>query len=202
MADVIGIDVRGIDEARAALAELSADLRKKVLRQALRDASRLIVKRAQSNAELRDFASRTRVAGTMRRAIRTFNSKIYDGRNDTIGVYVTVKASKKQLRQRPRSGDPFYFRFVEGGHKIVPRKGGAAGVTHFLRRLQSGKVRASKRRYAAGSITSRRRASTGRVPAYPFLGPAFVSMGKPAIDLFIERLNARIAKANAAKGSV
>jgi HK97 gp10 family phage protein len=162
------------------LNSFAGDMKRKVVLQALRAAARPIIKAARARRPPKDFNSHRRVAGTLRKNIKSFTSKKFKGANGVIGVYVTVKASKKTIKNSPITGDPFYYRFVEGGHKIVPRR---TRKTSLLRH----------------TITSRRRAATDRVKAYPFLGPAFESQGKAAIDAFNAVIVKRVDEANSAK---
>jgi len=186
MPDFVTVKMQGLEQLEVDLNELSSDMRRRVVRQGLRDASRPVVKAAKGFAKPRDFQSKRRMAGTMRRAISTFNSKKYKGANGVIGVFITVRASRAQIKRRPISGDPFYWRFVEAGHRIVPRTSLAAAR---LSRLQ--------KRLKGITITQRRRRATGRVQAYPFLGPAFRAQGDAARRAFVDVVTKRIQQANA-----
>lgn len=62
--------------------------------------------------------------------------------------------------------DPFYWRFLELGHKLVARARGQKGTVY--RRTKDGKMR----KVGADSITVRRSTSMGFVPATPFIAPA------------------------------
>lgn len=180
--------MEGLADLETALNELAADLRRKVVLGALRDAAKPIVKAARALAAPHDFTSKRRMAGTLRKAITAFKSKIYKPAQGAIGVYITVRASRAQRKARPVSGDPYYWRWVEGGHKIVPRLGKQqAGFSNLRKRL------------GGISITQRRRGATGMVKAYPFLGPAFRAQGEQAKRIFMDAVTARIAKANARK---
>jgi hypothetical protein len=100
-------------------------------------------------------------------------------------VFVSVKASRKDLRNAPVSGDPYYWRWLEGGHKIVARS----------RRIGTRFGKAVNAR----TLRARRQAATASVKPYPFLGPAFAAQGEAALRIFEQRINERIAKANAAR---
>jgi HK97 gp10 family phage protein len=172
MADGIEIKLEGVDDAIRALNELADDMRRKVVLGALRDAGKPISQAAKRLAPVLKMPTSRRVPGTMRRAIGVFKSKIYKAANGALGVYIKVRASKAQRRRSPVSGDPFYYRFVEAGHRPRPAKNTAA---------------------------RRRRAATAFVKAYPFLGPAFRQEGQNALRIFEQRIVERIAKANARK---
>lgn len=179
MADGIGVLLR-ID--KRALDDLRADLRRQVVMGALRDAGQVFVKEARARAPVLKQATNRRVPGTVRRNIRAFRSKLYKPSQGAIGVYVTVRATKARLRKAPVSGDPYYWRFLEGGHRIVPR-------------TKSGLTRRQLRRLGQ-TITQRRASATRRVDPIPFLGPAFRSKQAEALRVFEVRIAARVAKAN------
>jgi HK97 gp10 family phage protein len=96
--------------------------------------------------------------------------------------YVTVRGGARGADgKKDASHDAFYWRWVEEGHRYVPR---AASVsTTFTQTLSSGKVVVRSRKRAASSLKVRRRASaameaefgTSKVGAKPFMRPAFES---------------------------
>jgi len=144
--------------------------------------------------------SNRRIAGVMRKNIRVVTSKRDKGQNGVYSVYVTVSARRtKGLKRAPISGDPFYFKFVEAGHNIVPRGKGTKG-------LSRGEIRSLTKQGLRKTITARRleaaasraKAATGRVRPYPFLGPAFERTSKQVVDRFQEAIARRVAQANAA----
>jgi HK97 gp10 family phage protein len=174
MADGVVFELKGVREAAAALNALSADMRRKVVYAALRDAGKPVAASAKARAPVLKKATARRVPGTMRRAIGVFRSKRYKAANGQIGVYISVRASRAQRKRSPVSGDPFYFRFVEAGHgKRQPQRGGLSRAL--------------------------RRAAAERVKPYPFLGPAFRAEGGNALRIFEQRIVERVARANAAK---
>lgn len=172
MADGIEFKLEGVDDAIAALNELGADMARRVVFAALRDAGKPVAQAAKALAPVLQAATTRRVPGTMRKAIGVFRSKRYKAANGAIGVYISVRASRAQRRRSPISGDPFYYRFVESGH--------------FARAVGKNKA-------------ARRRAATSFVKAYPFLGPAFRAQGQNALHIFEQRIAERIAQANARK---
>lgn len=185
MAEAVQIAVLGVGDLEKALNDLASDMRKKVVLAALRDAARPVLQAAKQLApELKEPDPR-RVKGTLKRNIRTITSKKYKGQNGLLGVYISVSASRKDRKNAPVTGDPYYWRWVEGGHKIVSRS----------RRVgtKGGKAR------NAVTLRARRRAVAGEVKPSPFLAPAFATKGDAALKVFERRIVARIAKANAAK---
>lgn len=185
MAD--GVTVHGIEETKRALDGLVADLRRKVVRAAERDAMRPVVAAARDVAPVLKRPHPRRRPGVLRKAIRVFNSKKANGAGGRLGVYVTVKATRNARRKAPVTGDPYYFRWVESGHRIVPRYKGK-----YTDYKQRGRGRLT-------GLNARRRAATGFVPGSPFLLPAYRSKAHQAIAIFTNRIHERIAKANEGK---
>lgn len=182
MADEIQFRVLGVKEVAAEFERLLSDLKKKDVLSALRAAARPFVLAARANAPVLKTPNPRRVAGTLRRNIKAFASKKFRGQGGVIGVYVTVKASRKDLKNSPITGDPYYWRWVEGGHRIVPRS----------RRVGTRGGKAVN----AATIRARRQAATAMVKPHPFLGPTFPAQADAAVRLFEDRIAERIAKAN------
>lgn len=181
----VTINVDGLLDVKAALEALTADLRRRVVRSALRSAARPLIKEAKAQAPVLKYPLRRRRPGVMKSAIRAFNSKRANGQGGTLGIYVSVGASKKDLKRAPISGDPYYWRWVEGGHKIVPK---------FKGKYTSYRLRGRGR---LTGLRSRNRAATRMVPPYSFLYPAYRTRSQEVIRLFTQKIVERIAKANA-----
>ena len=109
--------IHGLDDLNRAINELSADLRRKVARAALRDAARPIQKAAIAAAPTLKKEHPYRLPGTLKRSIMVKASKVFNGKNGEIGVYVAVRKRKglggKAGARNPF--DPFYWRFQEFG---------------------------------------------------------------------------------------
>jgi HK97 gp10 family phage protein len=107
----------GAEDLNRALRELTADLKKKVLRGALRDAARPIARQARSLAPVLKDQHPYRLPGTLARSIVVRNSKVQNGQGGEIGVYVSVrKRAKLGGKASARNPfDPFYWRFLEFG---------------------------------------------------------------------------------------
>lgn len=124
--------VDGLKNLEQAIDELTADMSKRVVRGALRDAARPIVAGARTRAPVLASPHPYRVPGTVRRNIGVFNSK-QARREGMVGVYVRVRRLSKGAvtafkRATGRTGaqnpfDPFYWWFLEFGTKrIAPRR--------------------------------------------------------------------------------
>jgi HK97 gp10 family phage protein len=185
MANEFTMTVKGLEETKVALEAMVADLRNKVVRQALRAAARPIVASAKEHAPVLQRPAPRRVKGTLKRNIKVINSKRANGRGGVLGVYVSVKASRRDLKKSPVTGDPYYFRWVESGHRIVAK----------AKRVGTYRGKAKN----AVTLRERRRSSLRNVPAYPFLLPAYRGKATEAVRIFTEQITARIAKANARK---
>lgn len=92
--------------------------------------------------------------------------------------------------------NPFYYRFVEVGHRVVARSSGdmRAGVTTYVTTLRNGKQVIRKRKFNYDSITGRRRSATGFVNANPFLSPALKNKSQEAIQAMEARLDKDLAR--------
>jgi HK97 gp10 family phage protein len=124
------IKVEGIDELLRAMRALPANLRKKVLGRALKEAGKVIQTYAKQKAPVLQVPVPHRVKGLVRRSIVLRASKVARRRGD-VGVYVTVPRTKKAaLVARRQKGiakrgyatyadlrDPYYFKFLERGTK-------------------------------------------------------------------------------------
>lgn len=190
--DLISYKLEGLDNYRRQLQGLPDKLRKKALKKPLRAAGNVILKEARARAPVLDPGKAadmpSRRSGTIKRAIKVRVSRL-DAKAGNVGVFVNVKPlSKGQISKfksaaakagRRASGgqnpnDPYYWRWLEFGHKIVVRAGGqqGGGVTNYVQRLRNGKLKKRTAKWKASSLTGRRRLSAGNVAAHPFLRPA------------------------------
>jgi HK97 gp10 family phage protein len=90
--------------------------------------------------------------------------------NQTQSYIVTVRTGKYE-----KDGDAFYWDFVERGHEVVPRKPDA--MTWKAHR------EAAKKEYG-----------TSRVPAVPFMRPAFESKKGAALEAMKKRMAEQISE--------
>jgi len=104
-------EVVGIEDMRKAVEELSSDLRRKVVRAAIRDALKPVLQRARGLVAVR--------TGFLLSRIAVRNSKIFNGRDGTIGGYVGVPSRKRMRGRLPRltitGSNPYYYKFLEQG---------------------------------------------------------------------------------------
>jgi HK97 gp10 family phage protein len=122
--------IDGLGELKHAISVLTADLKRKVVRSALRDAAAPIAKAARAKAPVLKGDHTYRLPGTLKRSIITKASKEFNGKNGEIGVYVAVRKRKGlggEVGAR-NPFDPFYWRFQEFGtqhHRAQPFMGPA-----------------------------------------------------------------------------
>lgn len=124
-----------------------------------------------------------------------------DGANHQT-YYVTVRGGQRSDDgKKDASHDAFYWRWVEEGHRYVPRA--ASAVTTFTQTLSSGKIVSRSRTRAASSLKTRRRATaameaefgTSKVGAKPFMRPAFESRIADALTAARNKLADCVAQA-------
>lgn len=111
--------VTGIADLRAALGDLSLQLRRRVLRNALAAGARLVRDEAKRlapvlAAPVRRKGKVVRQPGTVAKAISVRTSKSAR-RAGNVGVFVNVKPAKGNARGAQSPTDPFYWRWLEFG---------------------------------------------------------------------------------------
>lgn len=118
------VKIEGLDDLNRAIAELAGDLKRKVIRAALRDAAKPIQRAAVAAAPVLRSEHPHRLPGTLRRSILVKASKRFKGQNGEIGVFVSVSKRKglggKASARNPF--DPFYWRFLEFGTQKMSRR--------------------------------------------------------------------------------
>lgn len=119
------VRLTGVEDLKRALRELPWQMRRKVLRGALRSAAKVIQGEARARAPVLLQPTPYRTRGLVRRTISITNSKLAAKRGD-VGVFVTVRRGRAALnrgaystlsRKLVRPNDPFYFKFLELGTK-------------------------------------------------------------------------------------
>lgn len=165
--------VQGIDDFNAALTALTKDLRKRVIRSALRAAARPIIKAAQSIAKVKTGLMKKRVVATA--------SRLNNGRNGTLGIFIKPKKTKSATKGG--KADPYYYKFIAGGFHAVGTRRVAGGKLTRKANLRS-QVKAGKIRFISGD---------------DFLGKAFRMGSGQALSVFQNKLKERIDAANRRK---
>ncbi len=123
MADGVSFKLEGVDDLKRALAEVSADIRKKSVRSALRSAGRVIQVSARAKAPVLTTPAPHRKPGTVKKSIVVRASKFARRAGDE-GIYINVRGIRGKARVArlgaagaKNPNDPFYWRFLELGTK-------------------------------------------------------------------------------------
>ena len=186
--NIVSFKLGGLDNLKRTLQALPNNLRRKALTKALRAAGKVVLDEAKARVPVLKTATPYRRAGTVKKAIKIRVSKM-DKRQGNVGVFINVKPlTKAQIGKFKASSvkaggkasgsanpnDPYYWRWLEFGHRIVARSAGqqGGGITSYTQRLRNGKLKSRTAKWSASSITGRRRLATGSVAARPFLKPA------------------------------
>lgn len=190
MADV---EMIGVPQMRQAFDGLQHDVRTRIARRMVVAGGRIIKEQGMANI---------RANGSVRSGAMLANVAIKREKNAPDGTeqyHVGVRHGRDQSRKVRkaatkrlvssrgrvrvvRENDPYYWRWVERGRRIVPRAA-QDGTTTFTQRLRNGKVVVRTRKFAGSSIRARRRAaSAGRVGAKPFLEPALAQRRHDALQ--------------------
>lgn len=176
-------EVLSIDGLTAAFREVRDDMGLKVSRRMVVAGGKIVRDDAKAIAR----ANGSVISGAMVENIAIKReSKAPDG---TAQYHIGVRHGRDQTRKARKDGtkrlvvskgrivmrrmnDPFYWRFVERGHRVTPASVDG-GTTTFTQRLRNGKVVTRTRKFSGSSMRARRRmASQEVVGKKPFIAPA------------------------------
>lgn len=175
--------VLGIQDLAASFREVREDMGKKVARRMVVAGGKIVRDRAKAIAK----ANGSVISGDMvdNIAIKR-EAQAPDG---TAQYHVGVRHGNEQTKKvrakgqrrlsvsrgrivERRDNDPFYWKFVERGHRVVPSSV-AEGSTTYVQRLRNGKMVTRKRAFSGRGLRARRRmAGQGVVGKKPFIEPA------------------------------
>lgn len=174
----------GVGEMRANFSEVRTDMQKRVARKVVVAGGRVLKAEAISIAK----ANGSKVSGDMIKNIAIKReSKAPQG---TEQIHLGVRHGREQTKKvrnqgektlvvngrgrivTRRDNDPFYWRFVELGHKIVPRRSASGSK----------------------SISKRRKEAVGHVQPKPFIQPALERKRTEAIDAMGKTLVQEVLK--------
>lgn len=200
--------VRGMGQLRQSIKALDMDMRDRGARRMVmaglsisKKEAKAIVEREQlidTRALINNIAiKRQRDAGP---GIEQYHLGVRHGRDLGRKAIKYLAVGKGGRIVTRRKNDPYYWRFHELGHKIIPRSGGerASIEKSYTRTTRRGKVRTVKYSIESDSLTHRRRlGGGGYVPATPFIAPALETKKKEIIAA-MEKQAARLilAKTN------
>jgi len=177
-------DILGIGDMKANFAKLRDEVRNRTSRRMVVAGGNVLKRKAkqiaQANGSVRTGAMVKNIA--IKREAQAgdgttqYHLGVRHGRN------LTAKAKKNSKLAVASTGrivkryadDPYYWRFVEFGHNVVPRN------------PAQGKQQ---------SISKRRKQPTGTVAAKPFIAPALEQGRAEALEAMNDRLQADLAKA-------
>lgn len=197
--------ILGIAGLQAKFVELRQDMTIKTARRMVASAGTVLKKEAKAIAQSKGL----QISGAMIRNIaikrdrsapegtEQYNLGVRHGRD--LGKRHTKYLAHSKRKGRviiKRKDDPFYWRFIELGHKIVARasgKGGSVDTFHW-RLTKNWKARIVKRTLSEDAITIRRRSPTGFVEPIPFIKPALENKKQEAIAAMQDRLEKDLAK--------
>lgn len=173
MAD--GVTVKtSLPDFKKQLRDFGYDMERKVFRAGVAASATVFRKRVEQTVPVR--------SGLLKRAIYVKRSR--DSKNGLEHYFVGIRQGKAARSRNVRHKgklvgtanlDAFYWRFVELGH--LARGGGRRSTA-----LQRGRLNAS---------------GAKRVPAHPFLAPAYQRGKDQALQAFVVRVQERIDKENA-----
>ena len=120
---VIKATVTGIPNLKAALANVSAQLKRRILRNALAAGARVVRDDAKARtpviaASAQPVRRGVRRPGTVKQAIVVRTSK-QARRDGNVGVFVNVRPAKSGARGAKSPTDPFYWRWLEFGTRFM-----------------------------------------------------------------------------------
>lgn len=179
-------NIAGLRQLRDRLAKMEVNMQRKIPRRAVASAASVVKKEAKRIVKSQGLVR----TGTLHKNIalkRERQSPVGETRYN-VGVRhgraLGRKATKKLVRSSngrivsKYQNDPFYWRFIEFGHRTVPRR--KAKQSNFMR--------------ARDSISYRRKHPTGKVPAKPFIGPSLKNKQREAAQKMREVLERLIIK--------
>lgn len=197
-------EVTGVPDLTAAFREVREDMAQKVSRRMVVAGGKVITNRAKAIAK----ANGSVISGAMVENIAIkrepnapdgtaqYHIGVRHGRDQS--KRVQAKGQKRLVVSRGRikvrrDNDPFYWKWVETGRRVVPSSV-KSGVTTYTQRLRNGRVVVRSRKYDASSLRARRRAaSQGVVGRKPFIEPALQQERDNAITAMDQALQRYLA---------
>lgn len=202
-------EILGIGELKASFSELKEGMETRVARSMVVAAGGVLKRKAKEIAQ----SNGSRRTGDMIKNIAIKREAQADP--GTAVYHLAVRSGKDLTSKQKKTGkrlavnskgriavkydnNPFYWKWVEQGHKIVGREAVADGVTVYETTLRNGKKAKRERAYKGAGMRARRRSPTGSVTAKPFIGPALEQGRTEAIDAMATRLQKELDKASKA----
>ena len=170
------IHVSGLDELSAKLKALPPRIAKNALRRSVSAGARVIRIEARNRAPIsasprRRGSGMISKPGTLKRAAMSFSIREKSNQvQQTFGV-----AFKSGKKEQAKGRDAFYWKWVEAGHRIIPRRSKTGS--------NSGGIAARRKQHRGGFVQGRR-----------FLRDAFNATAQRAIEAIKSKLSDDLAK--------
>jgi HK97 gp10 family phage protein len=187
----MGEIITGIDELRAAFNKLDISLRQKGARRIVASGAGVLRKEAKAIVS----AKRLIKSGDMLKniaikrepkvppGVEQYNLGVRHGRDlrAKSGKYFVLGKNGK-IRTR-RFNDPYYWKWVEFGHRVVPRSSGRGGILgSYYERTRGGKLRLVRRKVGADALSVRRRSPVGFIEGTPFISRSLETKKQEALN--------------------
>lgn len=200
-------EILGLGELQQTMRQVKGQMETRVARAMVVAAGGVLKKKAKAIAQ----ANGSRKTGAMIKNIAIKREP--SAPPGTAQYHLGVRSGKDLTRKQKNNGkrlvvkgngrigveytdNPYYWKWVEQGHKITPREPVPDGTTTFQQRLRNGKMSKVRTRKNVGtSIRQRRKHQTQSVDAKPFIGPALEQGKTEAIDAMAARLQKELDKA-------
>lgn len=201
-------DPQGLSELRDNFRRLGRDMETRMGRLMVAAGGKVLkqaaIQNAQANGSVRTGVMLKNIAIKHERQAPAGVAQINLGvRHGAAGQTRKQRAANKRLKVSGGRivvryvNNPYYFRWVERGHRIVARAGnGEQGstATTYQQRLRNGKWVTRTKLRSTDGLRARRAAATGMVAPKPFLAPAVRDNQQAAIDAMAARLDKELKK--------
>lgn len=164
------------------LGALEPKLTRRVLRSALRQAGNVVRDEARMRAPVESGLLRRRIA------VRVG----YDRKLGAMSAQVGIFAASRRKNKRKAAEAPYYARWVELGHRIVPRRRSKKeGFTQVvMTRTADGGLRPTRQRITQKRARAIAASKGGRVAPRPFLVPALTARQGDVQRVLIDAIRA------------
>lgn len=202
-------EIIGIGDLKQRFAQLKGGMETRISRAMVVSAGGVLKKKAkgiaQGNGSVKTGAMLKNIvikrepqapAGTAQYNLGVRHGSDLTKKQKTTGKRLAVTAGGRVVTRY--QDDPFYWKWVEQGHMIVPRaQPGEASMTttSYTQRLRNGKIVVRTKERATQGLRARRQGATSAVPAKPFIGPALEQGRAEAIEAMGTRLQKELDKA-------
>jgi HK97 gp10 family phage protein len=200
--------IAGLGELLKTFSSLSGDMKKNGARRIAAAGGGVLRKEARNIAQSKGL----RKTGTLIKNIvikrekdapegtEQYNLGVRHGR-DLGKKYKQLTLGKNGRVRVDYKNNPYYWLFLEFGHRIVARNTGqtGGGVSKWVQRArgydQNGKLLNRSREFSNASLTGRRKSSTGFVDATPFIQPALENKRNEALAAMEKQALKEVEKA-------